>query len=1272
MGLKYVTGCRGENRYALMLARLCAPVLSVMILLRASPAVADGGANTDAVTHIDQLTYLLKSKTRQVFQANLTGVVYGVDHVHSCLALRDGSGWLWLEADAVPANVVEGSIISAQGTLVVGKDHAYLGHTKIVEGDEYNDFTEQSGRVYLSAGQHPFELDYHKFRKNASLSVEYEGPDVSRRKLKGSMLQHADPANPGTFLPAMEFECFRDISADNPDLTKLTPSFSGSTSNFTDQPVQTSNNRKTTVPSQNYVLRFCGSLRIDQPGIYQFYIRANDGATLDLDYHGECSIRVIGNTNLVAPAAMLPVQHWGDLPVPLWSVFEGRISTVGGVNGNVYLNLQGDSGAMRVFVSEGNIGAGPLLINSYARLIGLASPAESFRGGKIAGSLTVPAMDDIGIIDAPEANWQACTEYKIRDLVKSEKHDHEFVTFRGSVTDAVPGKSLTVTDQSGTVEIRTPLANAGDVGNEVQVMGQAYSTNGSTVIHYSTYRGLGTETGQSLPLLTSIDQIQKLKAGDTNITYKFRFRAFVINVVSGGIKGAVCDETAGISVEPLSAQQSILHLGDLCEFEGVVQWWQNHPRAVYSSFKLIGHGQMPEPLHPTWNELINGSMRSRWVEVEGLVLNIKPSSSLVNIQLPGGDLAVHVASNDNDLYFRCANAVIRVRGVVNSSFNQNDHMTDAFLDVNSLADITVVIPPPRDVFKLPTRKVTEVLAVDPDVAASPYVKVSGQIIYRRGATYYLMDGTNGMHFSIAKKDEWQVGDVVDVVGVPLNDRLSRHLREASVRKLKSAPLAAPLIVAPEKVTVDHYESTLIQIETRLVGVNITPTEELFELQLSPSHVAVARLDNRDGQSLHIQPQSIVRVTGVFTGAYKAGDTVPEILLAGPNDLVVLKSPPWWNVQRTFMLLGAVSLALVGSVTWIRSLRRRVEQRTAELRAEVAEHQQTEDSLHEKAIQLQNEIDERKRIQLEVETIHRQLVDASRQAGQAEIAVNVLHNVGNVLNSVNVSAAVAADRIRKLRTGSVAKAADALEQHAAAFVANEEKGRQLVQFLRQLSAHLASEQEGLLAELKGLGQNVEHIKEIVATQQAYAKRVGVYENISPREIVENALKVHSAAFARHEVKLVRDYQAVPEGLLDKHKVLQILVNFFQNAQQACDAAKAAQKVVTVRIQNSDPGYFSIEIADNGVGIAPENLNQIFTHGFTTRQDGHGFGLHSAALAAKEMGGSLIVHSDGIGRGAKFILRLPFRPPTKGKAPPADKPAPATEDTPRGEVHSGVAA
>jgi signal transduction histidine kinase len=127
-----------------------------------------------------------------------------------------------------------------------------------------------------------------------------------------------------------------------------------------------------------------------------------------------------------------------------------------------------------------------------------------------------------------------------------------------------------------------------------------------------------------------------------------------------------------------------------------------------------------------------------------------------------------------------------------------------------------------------------------------------------------------------------------------------------------------------------------------------------------------------------------------------------------------------------------------------------------------------------------------------------------------------------------------------------------------------------------------------------------------------------------------------------VEVVREFGNVPPMNVEKHKILQILVNLVSNAKHACQESERADKRLTVRVANGD-GRIKISVIDNGVGILPENLARVFNHGFTTRKDGHGFGLHSGALAAKEMGGSLNVHSDGPGQGAAFTLELPCPKP-----------------------------
>lgn len=297
--------------------------------------------------------------------------------------------------------------------------------------------------------------------------------------------------------------------------------------------------------------------------------------------------------------------------------------------------------------------------------------------------------------------------------------------------------------------------------------------------------------------------------------------------------------------------------------------------------------------------------------------------------------------------------------------------------------------------------------------------------------------------------------------------------------------------------------------------------------------------------------------------------------------------------------------------------------------------------------LSRDVTATREMEIALDKAHKDLVSASRIAGMAEVATGVLHNVGNVLNSLNVSASVLASGLRQSKAQSLAKIAVLLREHQSnlgEFLAQDPKGRRVPELIASLARHAIEERNRLIHELSALQKNIDHIKEIVSMQQAYATMVGVVEPLDPAILMEDALRMNAGALLRHNVNVVRDFQFVPALLGEKAKVLQILVNLIRNAKHACDESGLPGKTVTLRLAPGEtPDRVRLIVHDNGIGIPPENLTRIFGHGFTTRINGHGFGLHSAANAAREMKGSLTVHSEGTGRGATFTLEVPAAPP-----------------------------
>jgi two-component system NtrC family sensor kinase len=336
----------------------------------------------------------------------------------------------------------------------------------------------------------------------------------------------------------------------------------------------------------------------------------------------------------------------------------------------------------------------------------------------------------------------------------------------------------------------------------------------------------------------------------------------------------------------------------------------------------------------------------------------------------------------------------------------------------------------------------------------------------------------------------------------------------------------------------------------------------------------------------------------------------------------------------------------------------------DLRREIAERQQAEDEVRRLNSVLERRVAERttellasnrelsllqvgleERVQqrtAELQAAQAELLSMAHQAGMAEIATNVLHNVGNVLNSVNVSVSLVSAHLRTSKLKGLARAVGLMDEHAGdlgEFLTLDARGKLLPAYLRDLVPTLEGEHAAMAAELLVLDSSVDHIKEVVATQQSYAGRPRLVESLKIGELLDDALRMNAGSLTRHKVNVVKNFAELPALPLDRNRVLQILVNLISNAKHAMSAADLSP-CITLMATLADGPVLRITVADNGEGIAPENLTRIFSHGFTTRKDGHGFGLHSSVLAAQEMGGSLTAHSNGPGQGTTFTIDLPI--------------------------------
>jgi PAS domain S-box-containing protein len=290
-----------------------------------------------------------------------------------------------------------------------------------------------------------------------------------------------------------------------------------------------------------------------------------------------------------------------------------------------------------------------------------------------------------------------------------------------------------------------------------------------------------------------------------------------------------------------------------------------------------------------------------------------------------------------------------------------------------------------------------------------------------------------------------------------------------------------------------------------------------------------------------------------------------------------------------------------------------------------------------------DITERSQRENELRGLNQDLVLASRRAGMAEVATDILHNVGNVLNSINVSARFIEEKVLNSKAANLKKVIDVLAEHTddlGTFLTEDERGQHVPIYLTEATRLILDEQAFIEEKVKTLTKNVEHVKQVIKAQQSYAKTGGSEAFTSIREVIEHAVEINHVALERSGIDLQFELAALPRIRIDKQRVLQILVNLITNAKHALSESKKKDKVLTVRCYKHREDTLRIEVTDNGIGISRENMTKIFQHGFTTKAKGHGFGLHGSALAAREMSGSLTVHSDGSGNGATFTLELPF--------------------------------
>ncbi len=290
--------------------------------------------------------------------------------------------------------------------------------------------------------------------------------------------------------------------------------------------------------------------------------------------------------------------------------------------------------------------------------------------------------------------------------------------------------------------------------------------------------------------------------------------------------------------------------------------------------------------------------------------------------------------------------------------------------------------------------------------------------------------------------------------------------------------------------------------------------------------------------------------------------------------------------------------------------------------------------------------ERKRLLMGQARLESQLRDAEYRLEMSNVASTVLHNVGNVLNSVNVAGKVLEDLVTQSSIMLIHRMSNLLKEHDEdwmAFLSEDPKGKKILPFLKKIGGPLVEEQQALLKEIQGLQRHLSHVRHIILSHQAMGRDHGWVEPVVIEELLEQAIELSFEPQDFGWVTIRREFCQVPRVLVDKHQVLQILVNLFRNAKQAMQQYAQPMHTFTLstRRQATAPDQkVEVIVQDTGAGIAPEHVSRMFTRGFTTKKEGNGIGLHSSARTLEKLGGSLTVFSAGTGLGATFTIAVPI--------------------------------
>lgn len=932
------------------------PVLSSRIRVTGDPAV-EGNVSELVVSDLNQIQFLSGSavplakdmvslrRAGSAAQhircvAYLRGLVLA-NSGQSTFALQDDTGVaLFEKRSGGPFTIpgpVRGQFITLQGNCVVEGDHVLFCDPPVVDNNDLHEMSEKSGTVFLSGGRHQLRLGWFNQEFPYGLEVYFQGPGLSRQRIPDSALFRLkfDPiTGEAHWTNGLEYSCYEGSWLRVPDFDRLVSVKRGNSANFDTN----------VIPRVNDIgVQFSGYVDVPRGGLYTFTTISDDGSLMFID-EAPPVIDVTGTNALPEPIPITVHESLRAEEDHRWAQVEGTVTFVNAQGGALELELSSDTGRMTVEIADGSGASPQLLLNSRVRATGICLGTLNASGQDTAGRLLAPGIAQIEIQTMPAQQWSQHPIVHISSLAKTDiSPDAEMVVHVIGKAHSSSGGKLLVDDETGSVQITTAGHFPHDDGVPIEVLGRWSRVDTNVVLRCAFCRETRElhDEAKSLPVLDTIEQIKGLPRGEWRRGYPVNIRGVITSVLNSGF--FIQDSTRSIYARWRPPTDfDVPRVGEYWAIEGTT-FAEFAPNIQVSQATRLGAGTLPNPLHPTWDQLINGSLDTEYIEVQGIISAIEGDEIILltragKISLESPDLQTQQLLQDENALVRVRGCVIPVRDI------HTQRVVPGRMRLSN-ASITVDEPAPVDPFAISLKHASDLLLFDSAAGAFQRVKVAGQIVHQGDGVLFLMDGSDGLRVIPKSTNGLRTGALAEVVGLPDLSGASPILREAVVHEIGDArlPDSVPL---PSKTPLSRrYDATIVRVRARLNSSGLDHADQVLEMQLN-TRGFVARLKKSEGLLPAILPGSLLELTGVYAG--QRSDLTPgheidsfELLLNSPADVRVLARPSWWTVRHTLTLLGGMTFFVFASFVWIALLRRQVEERSNQLATEIRRHEHTE-------------------------------------------------------------------------------------------------------------------------------------------------------------------------------------------------------------------------------------------------------------------------------------------------------------------------------------------